>query len=95
MSPRLQNVSLRPINFMTKTKQKITQLDAVDRIGIAMLAPARATVARIGLNEFTAKLGSAIGRPISTWNVSQWLGTDAATFRHPRAGVAKLMLDIK
>ncbi len=84
---------------MSKTKKKpTTTLDAADRIGMAMLAPARATRDKLGVNEFTLRLCEKLGWPYLPRRVQQvqtWLTLEPSIWQHPRAGVAKAMLEIE
>jgi len=84
---------------MSKTKKKLkpTELDAADRIGMAMMAPARATRDALGVNEFTLRLCEKLGWPYLPRRVQQvqtWLTLEPECWQHPRAGVAKAMLEI-
>jgi len=82
---------------MAKSKQK-SQLDAADRTCIAMLAPARATAERMGVDVFTRKLCAALEweySPNRRTQVETWLTLDERAWKHMRAGVAFTMLEIK
>jgi len=72
--------------------------DAVDKVGIEMLAPARATAQRIGINAFTLQLCQKCGWdfvPNRVAQVKRALSTEPSVFMHPRAGFARLMLEVK
>ncbi len=80
------------------SKSKTPKLDAAALACMAQLAPARAVCERMGAAAFAAKLCDKTGLPMSPKRVQQvreWLSEDAETFTHPRAGIVKLMLEIK
>ena len=82
---------------MKKTKKKPT-LDTADGIGMDMLLPARIACEAMGVNQFTLRLCERMGWPYLPRRVQQvqvWLSTDASVWQHPRAGVAKAMLEIE
>ena len=82
---------------MKKTKKNQGTFDTADGIGMDMLAPARAACAALGVNQFTLRLCERMGWPYLPRRVQQvqvWLSTDASVWQHPRAGVAKAMLEI-
>ena len=82
---------------MTKKTTK-KSIDIADATGLAMLAPARAAAERMGLNAYTMALCAKMGVdavPTRVGQVRTWLSTDPKTWKHPRAGIVKLMLEIK
>ena len=85
---------------MSKIKKtpKTKSLDIADATGLAMLAPARSAAERMGLNAYTMALCNKMGVEANPNRVSQvriWLGLEPKQWKHPRAGVAKMMLEIK
>lgn len=81
---------------MMKTP-KNDKLNKSDRIAMKLLAPARAAAERMGYAEFTRELHKRLGMPYQSNRINEvrtWLTANEWEFRHPRAGVAHVMLEI-
>lgn len=74
-----------------------TKLNKSDRIAMKRLAPARAAAERMGWSKFTAELHKRLGIPYQSNRINEvkaWLTLNEWEFRHPRYGVAAVMLEI-